>query len=85
MTQAINTITTGHNTMMLIQQTVYTEGNNLLARRLAADLRDWHQQHPVSNGVDWENQVFWAKMTEEDFLMFAIKHPEHAVKFKKVD
>ena len=74
----------GGNPMMLLQQDMNYEGDNGEVKRLVADLKSWHQEHPYPNGVDWAAQTYWAKMTDEDFLLFSIKHPNHTAKFRKV-
>jgi len=70
--------------MRLLQQDMNYEGDNAPVKRLVADLKAWHQERPFANGVNWAAQVYWAKMTEEDFLLFSLKHPEHTEKFKQV-
>ena len=33
---------------------------------LSQDLKEFHEQHPFSTGMDWQFQLFWAVMTNED-------------------
>jgi len=71
--------------MRLLQQDMnYEEDDAATVKRLVADLKTWHQERPFANGVNWASQTYWAKMEEEDFLLFSIKHPDHAEKFKQV-
>ena len=69
--------------MMLITQQVYTEGPNADVQRLNTALKQFHQTDPFSNGFDWENQYLWARMTDEQCVMFVLKHPEYAGRFKE--
>jgi len=68
--------------MRRITQSMDYEGVN--HRQLGWALQDWHSQHPFATGIDWENQVMWAQMTDESAFAFALKHPEYADKFQAV-
>lgn len=68
--------------MVKITQSMDYEGPN--NSKLRDDLRDWHQQHPFATGIDWEFQIMWATMTDEDCLAFCLKHPQYATRFKQI-
>lgn len=68
--------------MKLITQSLEYEGNNHTELRTA--LTQFYQQEPFSTGLDWQNQYIWAKMTDEQALMFLLKHPEYVGRFKSV-
>jgi hypothetical protein len=70
--------------MMLLQQDMNTEGDEQEVKEMVAALKAWHQVNPFATGINWAAQVYWAKMTEENFMLFAILHPSIALKFKKV-
>lgn len=70
--------------MKKITQTIYYEGLPLVNTDLQSALREFHTINPFATGVDWEFQVFWAIMTDEDCLTFCLKHPEYADRFRTV-
>ena len=65
--------------MKEIRQSIEYEGNN--HHELQRALKDWHQDHKFSTGLDWSFQYMWATMTDEDCLLFCIKHPQFADRF----
>ena len=68
--------------MKQITQNMDYEGTN--SSQLRDDLREWNQQHPFSNGIDWQYQYMWATMTDEDCLAFCLLHPQYAHRFRSV-
>jgi|TARA_R110000868_G_scaffold402314_1_gene678525 hypothetical protein len=52
--------------------------------KLQRDLQAWFTLHPFSNGFDPDFEYFWAKMSDEDCIMFCLKYPEYAEMFKEV-
>lgn len=70
--------------MRLITQTIYTEGGNPEANLLKAHLREHYDVDPFITGVDWPNECIWAKLTEEQHIMFVLKNPQYAGRFKVV-
>ena len=70
--------------MMLIEENLYTEGQNPQAQRLTHCLKEFHDRDPFSNGLDWSKQTLWAKMTDEQCIMFCLKYPQYAGRFKPV-
>jgi hypothetical protein len=70
--------------MKLIEQDMNEEDDLGRISLLVDDLKSWHNDHPFQNGIDWARQVYWAKMTEEDFLLFVIKHPNYQTRFRTV-
>jgi hypothetical protein len=68
--------------MKKITQTL--EYDDDLRYELSANLSDWHKQHPFQNGVDWDFQLLWAVMEDEDALAFVLKHPQWAHRFTTV-
>ena len=67
--------------MKRITANIYYEGNNADAGHLRDSLKDLWLEHPFATGVDWDFQVFWATMTDEQCLMFLLKHPEYTDRF----
>lgn len=51
--------------------------------KLMADMKEWYYQHPFRNGINWEFEYYWARMTDEQAFAFLLKHPEHSHRFKK--
>ena len=70
--------------MMILEQDMNYEGANDLVKRMVADLKEWHQEHPFANGIDWAMQTYWAKMDDTDCVAFCLKYPEHADKFRRI-
>lgn len=68
--------------MKEIRQTIEYEGNN--HHELQRDLRDWHRDHPFTSGMDWQFQYMWARLSDEDTLLFCIKHPQYTDRFINV-
>lgn len=53
-------------------------------RQLGWALQDWHSQTPFDNGIDWENQIMWATMTDESAFAFVLKYPQYSNRFKSI-
>jgi hypothetical protein len=70
--------------MMLITQPVYTEGIEPRAYDLSAALREFIQTEVFDIGIDWQHQYLWAKMTDQQCLMFLLKYPQYAERFQSV-
>ena len=69
--------------MKKITQTL--EYNDDARYELTNNLSDWHKHTPlIDNGVDWEFQLVWATMTDEDCVLFCLKHPQWAHRFRTV-
>lgn len=51
---------------------------------LSSNLSDWHKHTPFSSGVDFEFQYLWAIMEDEDCVLFCLKHPQWAHRFRTV-
>ena len=69
--------------MMKITQDMDYEGANYPSKKLMADLKEFNETNKFSYGIDWEWQLFWAKMTDEQALVFILKHPEYEQRFRK--
>lgn len=69
---------------MQITQPVYTEGPNADVKQLNTALKEFFLREPFSNGFDWEYQYLWATMTDEQCIMFVLKYPQYAGRFKPV-
>ena len=70
--------------MMQIKENLYTEGHNEGARLLSHRLKEFFDQEPFANGLDWDTQLLWATMSKEQCTMFCLKYPEYADRFKEV-
>ena len=69
--------------MKKITQTL--EYDDDLRYELSSNLSDWHKHTPLAdNGVDFEFQYLWATMTDEDCVLFCLKHPQWADRFRTV-
>lgn len=68
--------------MKKITQSLEYEGSN--CSELSYALQRFHKQSPFNNGVDWQFQTLWATMTDEQHLMFSLKHPEFSAMFKDI-
>jgi hypothetical protein len=68
---------------MTITQTMEYEGYDYPSKKLMADLKEFHQTTPFKTGIDWQWQYYWATMTDEQALMFILKHPEYKDGFRK--
>ena len=68
--------------MKQITQTIEYEGANHQA--LISALKDFFDQEPFATGIDWQFQLLWARMTDEQAIMFLLKHPEYIGRFKEV-
>ena len=69
---------------MLIQENLYTEGHNKSAQQLTHRLKEFFIQEPFDNGLDWSTQTLWAKMSNEQAILFCLKYPEYAERFMQV-
>jgi len=70
--------------MMKITASLEYDGLPFTNTELSQDLKEFHAEHSFSTGMDWEFQLFWAVMTNEDCLAFCLKHPQYAHRFIKV-
>jgi|LauGreDrversion4_2_1035121.scaffolds.fasta_scaffold116146_3 hypothetical protein len=70
--------------MMKITQDMNYTGPNEPVKKLVADLKAWHQDHPFSNGIDWAMQTYWATMQDEDCFAFCLNHPEYTERFRRI-
>lgn len=70
--------------MMLIEADLYTEGDNPDVQQLTHRLKEFFTQEPFANGLDWSTQMFWAKMSKEQYFLFILKYPQYISKFKEV-
>lgn len=70
-------------TMMITQDMDY-QGDDYPVKRLMAEMKEFHQHSPFRTGIDWARQLYWATMTDEQCLMFCLKHPEYTNRFRKV-
>lgn len=70
--------------MKKITQSIEYEGLPFTNTDLHTDLKSWHSEYAFATGMDWEFQVFWAIMTDEDAFAFCLKHPQYANRFKDV-
>ena len=68
--------------MQRITQSLDYEGTN--HHELNHRLKEFHNEHPFESGFDWEYQYLWATMTDDDCLIFCLKYPEYAPRFKEV-
>lgn len=70
--------------MKKITQSIEYEGLPFTNTDLHTDLKEWHSLHPFATGLDWQFQVFWAVMDDQDCLAFCLKYPQYATRFKDV-
>jgi hypothetical protein len=70
--------------MMKITQDMNYTGPNEPVKKLVADLKAWHKDHPFDTGIDWAMQTYWATMQDEDCFAFCLNYPEHTEKFRKI-
>jgi hypothetical protein len=70
--------------MMTIKQDMDYEGANEPVRKLVEDLKEYHEYSPFATGIDWQWQLYWATMTDEQALVFIMKHPEYEHRFTKI-
>jgi hypothetical protein len=69
---------------MLIRENLYTEGSNPNAVKLKQCLKEFFTQESFDNGIDWSMQVLWATMTDEQCVVFCLKHPEYIDRFEYI-
>jgi hypothetical protein len=67
--------------MKTITQSLESEGNN--HQRLNYALKDFFAVSPFANGFDWQSCYLWATMTDEQCLLFCLKHPEYTERFRE--
>lgn len=70
--------------MMTIKQDMNYEGADEPVKKLVADLKEYHEQSQFATGIDWQWQLYWATMTDEQALVFILKHPEYEHRFTKI-
>jgi hypothetical protein len=70
--------------MYRVEQDMNYDGDNHPVKCLVAALKQFHQHHGLRNGIDWQHQIYWAEMPDEDFLVFALKHPDLGYRFRKI-
>ena len=68
--------------MKKISANLYTEGS--AHQPLVMALKEFFEQEPFDNGLDWEFHLLWAVMTDAQHLMFILKHPEYQHMFKEL-
>ena len=68
--------------MKRITETIYPTGTS--HREIIAIMREWHLQHPFKNGVNLEQEYFWAILEDDDCLAFCLKYPQYQSRFKDV-
>jgi len=68
--------------MKRITQSIEYEGTG--HQNLINALKDFFDEEPFANGFDWQFQYLWATMTDEQAMMFLLKHPEFIGRFKEV-
>ena len=68
--------------MMLLEQDMnHTDSQT---QNTVDALKKWHEVNPFATGINWAQQLYWAKMTDENFMLFAFLHPGIAQQFRKV-
>lgn len=70
--------------MMKITQDMDYEGYDYPVKKLMSDLKEYHEQSPFATGIDWQWQLYWAKMTDEQAFAFVLKHPEYIKRFTRI-
>lgn len=70
--------------MMTITQDMDYEGPNEPVKKLVDDLREYYNESYFRTGIDWSRQIYWATMSDEQALIFLIKHPEYENRFRKI-
>jgi len=71
--------------MMKITQNMDYEGENEPVKQLVEDLREFHGHSPFKTGIDWQWQLYWATMTDEQAFAFVLKHPEYTQRFTRIN
>jgi len=67
--------------MKIITQSLDYEGPN--RSKLRSALKDFHEQQRFDTGIDWQFQYLWAKMSDEQAMMFLLKYPEFLGQFRE--
>ena len=70
--------------MMRITQDMDYEGSNFPVKELMLALKEFNEINKFSYGIDWEWQLFWANMTDEQAFAFVLKHPEYSKRFIRI-
>ena len=70
--------------MMTIYQDMDYQGDDLPVKKLVDDLKEFHSHSPFATGIDQAWQLYWATMTDEQALLFIIKHPEYETRFTNI-
>jgi len=70
--------------MKKITQSIEYEGLPFTSTELHIDLKEFHSKHPFHTGLDWQFQVFYAILKDEDAFAFCLKHPQYAHRFKDI-
>lgn len=70
--------------MMRITQDMDYEGANEPVKKLVDDLQEYHSISPFATGIDWQWQIYWARMTDEQAFAFVLKHPEYIKRFTRI-
>jgi hypothetical protein len=70
--------------MMTIYQDMDYAGADAPVKRLVEALKDYHEYSPFATGIDRVWQLYWATMSDEQALVFIMKHPEYEHRFTKI-
>ena len=70
--------------MMKITQDMDYAGDDQPVKKLVDDLRRYHETSPFRTGIDWQWQIYWAHMTDEQAFAFVLKHPEYSKRFIRI-
>jgi len=68
--------------MKQIRHSLEYEGVNHQA--IISALKDFFDEQPFANGIDWQYKYLWATMTDEQAMMFLLKHPEFIGRFQTI-
>lgn len=68
--------------MYKITETMEYEGS--APEELKTALREFYELSPFATGIDWQWQLLWATMTDEQYFAFCLKHPEYTERFKRI-
>ena len=74
----------GQNNMKRITAGLEYDGLPFSNTMLSQDLKEFHSKHPFHTGMDWEFQLFYAILEDEDCFAFCLKHPQYSDRFKDV-
>jgi len=70
--------------MMKITASLEYDGLPFSNTELSQDLKEFHAEHPFETGMDWQFQLFYAILNDEDCLAFCLKYPQYSNRFIKV-